>query len=68
MAKLNKLSPVQKLQLLRQMVKEGHRMQHQAQSIMSELNIKLSDDSTKADHELLGLMAKGNRYFAKAAS
>jgi len=59
--KLNKLSPVAQLEVLRSLVKDGHRYQHKAQQIVSNLKISLPLDLVEADHLILGLMAKGNK-------
>lgn len=61
--KLNSLSPVQRLELLRSMIKEGQRFQHKAQQIISTMNLDIPMDSEKADHAILGYMAKGNKHW-----
>jgi len=59
--KLSKMSPVEKLVLLRQMIKEGHRQQHRAQSILSVMKLDIPTNLTQADHTILALIAKGNK-------
>ena len=59
--KLNKMSPVQKLVLLRQLIKDGHRLQHRAQSIMDGMKLDIPTNPTQADHAILALIAKGNK-------
>ena len=63
--KLSKMSPVEKLVLLRQMIKDGHRQQHRAQSIIDGLKLDIPTDPTLADHTILALIAKGNKRLAQ---
>ena len=63
--KLNKMTPVQKLVVLRQMIKDGHRMQHRAQSIIDGMGLSIPTEPTQADHAILALIAKGNKRLAK---
>jgi SOS response regulatory protein OraA/RecX len=63
MKKLHKKKPCVQLQALRQAIKDDQAQQHRFIMMQKRFNITIPADKEEADHYVLALIAKGNKYW-----